>query len=251
GDRATLTLDDTALIAGDQALFRIWATDGIHTTSDTSNTPFIVPNHLPTAEILEPTTWMTLTASQTLGLVGQAYDLDSSPLAENQLTWLSDLEGVLGTGPQLSLTGLITGVHHITFQVDDGTDLVTDTVKVSIVDDPTQLPYPENTLLAAPDPLIFHSTGGAKSQTVSILNLNPFQTLTWEASANAPWLTLNANTGPTPADLLVTFIPTALFPGTYQASITLTSPQLPDVSVVIPVWVSLEPYQLYLPAIQR
>lgn len=247
----TITLNDTALVAGAQTLFRIWATDGIHTTSDTSITPIIIPNHPPVAEILEPTTWMTLTVSQTLGLVGQAYDLDSSPLPESQLTWLSDLEGVLGTGPQLSLTGLITGVHHITFQVDDGTDLVTDTVKVTIVHDPTQFPYPENTLLAAPDPLIFHTPGGAISQTLSVLNLNPFQTLTWEAVTNVPWLSLSTNSGFTPAHLAVTFIPTDLSPGKYQGSITLTNPQLSKVNVVIPVWASFEPYQLYLPAIQR
>lgn len=247
----TIVISDTSLIAGDAALFRVWATDGIHTASDTSDNPFVVPNHPPTAEILEPATWMTVTVSQTLGLGGQAYDLDLGTMDDSQLTWLSDLEGILGNGPQLSLTGLITGLHTITFQANDGTAIITDTVQVTVVSDPTQLPYPENLLLSAPDPIILFSTGGLVTETLAIANQNPFHTLSWDAVADQPWLTLSLNTGTTPASLTVTFNPADLPPGDYQATITLTSPDLPEFSLEITVWADLTPYPVYLPIIKQ
>ena len=155
---------------------------------------------------------MTLTVSQTLGLVGQAYDLDLGTMDDSQLTWLSDLEGILGNGSQLSLTGLITGLHTITFQANDGTAIITDTVQVTVVSDPTQLPYPENILLSAPDPIILFSTGGLVTETLAIANQNPFHTLSWDAVAEQPWLNLSLNTGTSPASLTVTFNPADLPP---------------------------------------
>jgi len=248
---SSAVISDTNLIAGDQALFRVWATDGIHTSSDTSDSTFIVPNHPPTAEILEPSTWMTMTVSQTLGLVGQAYDVDLGTMDDSQLTWLSDLDGPLGNGPQLSLTGLITGVHTITFRADDGTDIVTDTVQVTVISDPTQLPYAENTLLAAPDPLILYSAGSPVTQTLSIANQNIFHALAWDAVADQPWLDLSAVTGTTPDAIVVTFDPADLEEGEYQGTITLTSPELPGFSLVIPVQVYLEANKVYLPIMTR
>jgi probable HAF family extracellular repeat protein len=247
----TAVISDTSLIAGDQALFRVWATDGIHTTNDTTDFPFTVPNHPPTAEILEPSSWMTITVSQTLGLVGQAYDVDVGTMDDSQLTWLSNLDGTLGNGAQLSVSGLITGVHTITFQADDGTDIITDTVQVTVVSDPTQLPYAENALLAAPEPLIFYSAGNVVTQTLSIANQNIFHTLAWDAVDEQTWLSLSVITGTTPGDLVVSFDPTDLPEGEYQGTITLTSPELPGFSLVIPVQVYLTPYQIYLPAILR
>jgi len=246
----SVVVSEQNLPAGDEARFRIWVTDGIHTNGDVG-APFTVANHPPTAEIIEPAVWGKITISQTLGLVGQAYDIELGTPDNSALTWSSDLQGVLGHGPELSVTGLMTGTHTITFEVDDGEETATDSVMVTVVSTPMELPYADDALLAAPEPIILLSTGEPVTQTLSIANLNVFRPLTWEAADNRPWLTLDLSAGSTPGAITVTFDPAGLIGGSYSGTITLTSPELPGFSLPVAVKVNYQVYRMLLPVVMR
>ncbi len=116
----SLTIDATDIVAGKQALFQVWASDGIHSSSDTVHASFQVPNHPPTVKIVSPGSGTILIAGQTLSLRGSAYDIDAGSLPQNQLQWSSSLNGPLGNGDSVSVANLREGTHTITFTADDG-----------------------------------------------------------------------------------------------------------------------------------
>lgn len=126
---------------GQQALFRVWASDGLHTSSDQSDAPFTVPNHVPIVEIESPASGKTIVTDQTLNLQAYAYDMDTGSMDQEQLEWHSSIDGFLGNGTQLSITGLRVGNHSITLWADDGEGgTATDMVKVTVVRDISELP---------------------------------------------------------------------------------------------------------------
>jgi hypothetical protein len=71
----TVTISRSALIAGDMSRFRVWASDGLHTASDTINAPFCIPNHPPLVTILAPDAATTVVLSETVGLVAAVEDV--------------------------------------------------------------------------------------------------------------------------------------------------------------------------------
>ena len=150
----SVLLDSENVGSTTEGLFRVWASDGIHTASDRSNGTFTVPNHSPAVQIIEPASDITVAISQTVGLVGDAFDPDTGTMEDEQLTWSSNRDGSLGTGPLASIATLSVGKHVITLTGDDGEGGVdTDTVRVTVVGSLEELPSVEDKLLAGP-PLI-------------------------------------------------------------------------------------------------
>src|SRR5262249_46636610 len=117
---SSVTLDASNIGRTDEGRFRVLATDGIHTASDDSDASFTVPNRIPSAEIAEPASAVTIAAGQTLSLEGDAYDVDSGTLGGDRLQWSSNRDGMLGIGASLAVSTLSVGVHTITFRADDG-----------------------------------------------------------------------------------------------------------------------------------
>jgi hypothetical protein len=112
----TAEVDAINLVRSEQGLFRVLATDGVHTAGDDSDAPFTVPNRIPTARITEPGDDLTVATGQTLTLAGEAFDPDSGMMDGSLVEWVSSLDGSLGTGAELSVTGLGVGVHTITLR---------------------------------------------------------------------------------------------------------------------------------------
>jgi Tol biopolymer transport system component len=218
----SLVLDSSNISQSDVGRFRILATDGVHTARDDSDEPFRVPNRIPRATIIEPSTNVIIASSQTLSLEGEAVDADVGLLPDALLEWRSNLDGVLGNGASLAVTSLSTGTHTITFRADDNAGGIgTDTVQVSVVEDVDSLPPPPSALRVAP---LLLSLGSAQSTaTLSIVNDNPDSPLAWTATTSAPWIELSARSGSTPAEVTVGFDPVRLEPGLNSATIEITS----------------------------
>jgi hypothetical protein len=137
----TLVVDHVP--GSDAALVRVIATDGVNTADDESDAPFTASNHVPEVEITSPSDGMMVATDQTLNLQAYAYDIDTGTMQEDQLEWHSSMDGFLGNGSQLTITGLSEGDHTITFRADDGeSGVATDTVQVTVVSDISQLRQP-------------------------------------------------------------------------------------------------------------
>jgi subtilisin-like proprotein convertase family protein len=239
GDR--VQLDASNLAAGTTARFRIWVSDGVHTASDESGAPFTVPNRAPAVAITEPGADVTIAAGQTLTLEGEAYDIDTGTMADEQLQWLSSRDGFLGNGASLSLAGLSIGAHTITFRAEDGEGAAASAdVQVEVVGDPSQLPPAPDELAVAPLLVTFEPALDARSALLSIDNRNATKPLAWEAAASAPWLRLSATSGTTPSQIAVSYRDPGLEPRSYGASITVHVPgrALPAQSVAVEVVVT-------------
>ncbi len=115
---ATFDLDTTSLPGGDQCLVRILATDGVNVGEDQSNGTFSVMRKAPSARILFPNGgWFT--PAQTVVVEGAAHDPEDGDLLDDALVWLSDVDGVLGSGGSQAFAGLTPGEHTITLVATD------------------------------------------------------------------------------------------------------------------------------------
>ena len=205
-------------------------------------------NRNPTAEIVQPSEDVIIATAQTLGLTGEASDPDIGRMDGEQVEWLSNLDGSLGTGAELSVTGLGVGTHTITLRADDGEGgVATDTVGVTVVSDVSELPPPPDKLMAAPSLVSFVPAAAEISATVSIENENDANSIPWDAVASEPWVQLTATAGAglssavgtTPGELTVTFNDTSLPEGRHQAMITIASTAAPDDPVTLAVEVQI------------
>jgi len=239
------------LPGGAQARFRVWVSDGIHTASDTSDAPFTVPNHIPTAEITAPGGPITIVLSQTLSLEGQAYDIDTGAMDDSQLSWTSDRDGLLGNGAEVAVSTLSTGTHTLTFRADDGQGgVVTDSVQVTVVADPAEIIVPDG-LLATPATILFDPAKGMTSVRLAIDNQNLLNTIDWQAPAMPAWVEMSTTTGQTPDEIIVRFKDTGLAPGVYTGLISFTSAATPGERVTVRVQAKVSLRHLYLPLTLR
>jgi len=244
-------IDSDNLSGSTQALFQVWASDGIHTGIDASDAPFTVPNHLPIAEIREPADPVTIAMSQTLGLRAYAYDFDIGSMHGSQIQWRSNIDGLLGNGKQFSVVGLSTGTHTVTLEVDDGAGgIVTDRVQVTVVADLSQLPPPPNELLAGPSLIIYRPSVGAVTASIAIDNQNLLNPIAWTATTSEDWVQLSATSGTTPDTITATLNDTGLPEGFYTATIIITSPDVPGDRVTIDVEATIT-NRIYLPIILK
>jgi hypothetical protein len=235
-DEPTAEVDRVNLASTNQGLFRVLATDGINTGSGQSAEPFVVPNMPPMVEIVQPEMGATVAFSQTLILEGLVYDIDEGTLPDEQITWTSSRDGLLGNGPELALEALSVGQHTITLRADDGMGGVsTDTVVITVVSSPTELPAPADQLLAGPPSLELWPAQHQSTAVVAVDNANPAKVLRWNATTSATWITLSASEGETPDDVTVGLDASGLPHGTYNGTILFTSPDLPGQSVQIAV----------------
>jgi len=234
-----------------QGLFRVWASDGIHTTSDTSNGTFTVPNHLPQVAILSPAHGATVAISQTVAFEGSAYDVDTGKMAEEQLTWSSDLDGVLGHGETLAIADLSVGRHTITFAADDGMGgVANDLIMLDVLEDYANLEVPDQ-LMVSPSLIVLYPLKGETSAILTIENELTAEVLDWSAATDVPWLSINPDSGSTPDEITVEYVDTGLAPGRYAGRVTITSPWADNSPVQVMVEVVIEENQLALPLILR
>jgi len=139
--RSDLSTEVTNLIRGDKGLFRVLASDGVHTSMDESDAYFTIPNHLPEVKIRAPGNGLRISTNDTFDLSAIAHDADTwGWVDEEHIRWFSNIDGLIGTGLDYVGYGLSPGVHTITLQVDDDAGgVVTDSVQITVVEN-TQVP---------------------------------------------------------------------------------------------------------------
>jgi subtilisin-like proprotein convertase family protein len=220
----SIELDAINVTRTEVGRFRVWVSDGIHTTSDDSDASFTVPNRIPTAEISEPAEDVTIATGQTLVLQGEAIDVDTGTMDGERVQWLSDLEGELGTGASLSITSLSVGTHVITFRADDGEGgVATDMVGVTVVESLEELPPVADALIVGPSVVTFRPAAGETVTTIAIENENEENTIDWTAQSDQPWVSLGQSSGNTPGEVDLSFNNTGLAVGRHLGHVTVTS----------------------------
>jgi hypothetical protein len=255
------------LIAGNEALVRVSASDGVHTGMDTPDSPFTVLNHPPTVEILPvgnsggavllaadaaTNTVPVFAVGQTVTFEALGYDVEEGSL-DAQLAWASNIDGPLGTGALLSLADMSTGVHTLTVTADDGDGgIAKASAKVEIVAELDDLPPTPDGLAATPGFVYFANTETTTQTVVYLSNQKPGSVIQWNAAVDKPWVKLSATSGDTPAELVVSLAPDIALPdGLHEATLTLTSPQLPDAKLDLPVAAEMLLEMSYLPLVNR
>jgi hypothetical protein len=236
-DSTSVDVSREAISTGNQALFRVVASDGLNTSFDDSDIPFFVPDVQPTVDIQSPQDGEVVLSEGTLGLNAFAYDVDTGALDGKDVRWFSSLDGILGEGAQLSVTGLSVGEHTIAaFAGSGGQQPVFDSVRVLVVADPAQLPKQPDELVVGPSPIVLLSGGRGETQLI-VLDRNG-KGLAWSAKASEPWIVLSQVSGSVPAEVDVQVdhaqLPQPLAEKS-KGQIVFTSSDLPGQSWVVEV----------------
>ncbi|MCW5842218.1 MAG: PD40 domain-containing protein [Caldilinea sp.] len=231
---SSIEISSADLPGSTQARIRVAANDGFLTTFAESEI-FTVADHAPVAIILSMDLNPYYVGGQTIRLEGAGYDLEDGLLSD--LTWYSDRDGVLGTGPVLALEAdaLAEGTHLIRLEAKDSQGqssvgdsaadvaegaVANDTVSFDVLYDPLTLPP----LLAVTAALDFSAAPGDTqllTGTLTVSNLGDGD-LEWTAATDSPNVTLESSSGATPATVLVTVDPAGLPAGLQIGTITLT-----------------------------
>ena len=218
------TVSRDNLPSTDEGLFRVVATDGIHSASDESNAVFTLTTRLAQVEIASPGEGEVFSMGQTINLDANVYSPNIGTLEDASMLWVSSIDGLLGNGETLAVTELTPGNHTLSIGVNDGAGIVVESVmNVIIVDDPSLLPKLGADLEAGPPQLHFAPSRGIIQQTLRIDNQAGSNPINWAALALDSWVQLSSNQGTTPASVTVTVDTNALLPGTYTSSILLNS----------------------------
>ena len=130
GSELTVDFDELPGAAG-TGLIRVIATDGINSGFGLSGA-FSSPTGSPTVDIVEPADGEIYKASELVWLQGFGFDPEDGVLGDAALAWESSLDGALGTGASLPVSGLTEGTHFITLTGEDA-DGNTAAAEISVV----------------------------------------------------------------------------------------------------------------------
>lgn len=235
--------------------FRVWASDGIHTTSDTSDGGFRIPTRAPELIVVSPQDGLVIAQQQSLRLQAIAYSDIAGVMDGDQIRWVSVAkDGVLGFGADLAVTGLSLGTHTITVLANDGQRVSSNLFEVTVVADPSLLPPAEEELKVAPNRIALHPSAGLTTAQVSIDNASGTNSLNWQALNLTSWIQLERTAGTTSDRIAISVDPAGLEPGEYSATVGFLtpdiqggSPEYVQVSFIIPP----DPFRVFLPLVMR
>jgi outer membrane protein assembly factor BamB len=117
------TMRTDELAGSDAGRIRVLVSDGVNTAWDDA-TGLELPCKAPMARIINPKTEESYLDEQTVILTGQAYDREDGYLDDPALVWDSSLDGTLGSGGAVAVTGLAEGEHTITLRATDDDEMI-------------------------------------------------------------------------------------------------------------------------------
>lgn len=125
-------VDFDRLAGGDRCRLRVLATDGVNTTEAVSE-PFNRPVQPCYAMIVEPENGTAYARDDPVRLRGQGWYLEEREPEFDQLDWMSSVDGPLGQGAILWVSGLSPGAHTITLTAgrEGRTGTTTVTIQIS------------------------------------------------------------------------------------------------------------------------
>ncbi|UCD41604.1 MAG: hypothetical protein JSV69_13705, partial [Chloroflexota bacterium] len=219
-----------------QALIRVFASDGIHTSSDTSNSTFTIVNSPPVVEITQPTSNTFAILGQTVAFTAFGTDLDLGIISGDNLTWFSDIDGELGNGAQFSTANLSVGQHTITVLVNDGDGgVAADSVRVTIYPDSSQIPFQPDLLKAGPLEILILPGVESTEPFIQVYNYNNHNPIAWTASSSESWLELSTAAGTTPDLILLTANSNGLPDGIHTSKVTIANVDNPSQSIQVDI----------------
>jgi hypothetical protein len=227
GNSATISRDSLKSTGGANGLFRVWATDGVHTAFDESDQAFSVTSKAPTLTIISPVDQQVVAVKQTLNLQAQAYSDLAGAMGGDQVRWVSTIDGLIGVGEQVSVTGLSVGEHTVVVAANDGTRTSVDNVKFIVVESPSELPQTVFGLSVEPRVAVFQPTLGINSFEIYVDSAGGTNLMNWSAFKTAPWLSLDRSSGTTSGVITATINTTGLAPGDYSTNILVLTPDIP------------------------
>lgn len=130
-EEAEQEVDFDRLAGGDRCRLRVLATDGVNTTEAVSE-PFNRPVQPCYAMIVEPEDGTVYERDDPVRLQGQGWYLEEREPELDQLDWVSSVDGLLGRGAILEVTGLLPGAHAITLTAGREGRTATTTVTIQI-----------------------------------------------------------------------------------------------------------------------
>ena len=234
GLSGTSTQIDTARLGGGIAQLRVVATDGVQSASADSP-PFTLANRPPRPRILTPGGGAKIYLGQLVNLEGDATDLQDGGIPDTGLTW-STQGGSLGSGARLSVTDLPVGINRVTLTATNSLGILATTSVIVTVGQAVDKPGP--TLTAGPMQIGWNvGVGESQLQTAALdIGNSGSGNLEFIAHSSAPWLTLSAATGATPATITLTADPSGFAGGvTKEAEVTLTAVGIPGQVITVPV----------------
>ena len=227
---------DTSTVGGGLVVFRVVASDGVH-SAEAESAAVEIEAKPPVPRIITPIDDMTIEYGQLINFVGVADDLQDGAVAASGLRWT-----VPGTrdrrGASFSSDTLPVGLNEITLVATSSLGLsASTTVHVRVHDD---LLPPGATLSVSPAQLGWHLSGPTsrrQTRTIGVANVGGGSAL-WTATVDVDWLSLSATSGSTPATVTLTANPGGLPEGTTETA-TVVFTQTNGEELVIPVHVSL------------
>ena len=235
------SIDLGNLMRSNQALFRVVATDGIHSSASDFSDPFAVPNRPPTLSIIDPprppSRPVIHVDGTPLTLCAQVTDPDG-PILDSQIQWTSDIDGWLGRGRCIAVARPSMGLHVITVSVNDGAGgTASDHIDVEVFcfrkcgkSGCTDCPERPDELSVSP--AIISCDAANPSTTISIENKNPTHAIDWQA-VEVAWARLSRDSGQTPDRVALTCTPSGVAPSGRSISMAIFSSAAPPVNVVV------------------
>lgn len=123
----------SSLPGGETCLFKVRVSDGVN-ESQALSAVFVVPDKEPVVVIEAPKDGAVVRPTQALALLAQVTDPEDGSLDGDAVSWNSDVQGELGRGVDLVLSGaaLTVGHHVVTVTaVDSGSNVVTASLRVA------------------------------------------------------------------------------------------------------------------------
>jgi len=256
-DMVAMNIQDTQVVidrdnfhGSSQALIRVYASDGIHTSRDTSDGVFTIANSAPSVEITTPVTDTFAILGQTVAFSAFAVDRDLGVMSGDHLTWFSDIDGILGNGNQFSTAGLSGGIHKITVFVNDGDGgVAADSVQVTIYADSSQIPVEPDKMKVEPADIIIDTYDGPGTPFIQIYNANNNNPIAWSASSSESWLKLSSISGTSSEPILLDVNALDLPEGYYSATVTVTNMNNPSETYNVNVYLTVKFHNIYVPVV--
>ncbi|MFC4696004.1 hypothetical protein [Geodermatophilus arenarius] len=115
----SLTVNLDTLAGGDDCVFQVAAARGVRTTA-TESDHFAVETKPPRVYVLSPSDGQRVPERGNVLLLGGGYSPDAGLCDGDEVWWSSSLDGPLGEGNELLVSGLTRGRHDIRLEVPDG-----------------------------------------------------------------------------------------------------------------------------------
>jgi hypothetical protein len=217
---SNVNLDTSRLGGSTQAMIRVVAHDGVLSAAANS-AAFTMANKPPVPIILDPANNTQFAYEQTLIFSGAFDDAQAEPISDSNMRWLNSANALLGTGSTLAINTLQPGTHTIRFEVINAAGQSASASVTVVIRD--NFAPPPDTISAAPDQVGWNVTSaasGVQTSTLSLTNIGA-TSINWTASESAPWLSVSATSGSTPAVLTLSADPAGMANGEL-VSTTLT-----------------------------